>query len=540
MIFRVASAAHLILFLSPAITLAATSREFPLPTPGASPAGITAGPGGRWFTELEGNKIGRMTRRGAVAEFSIPTANSGPLGITRGPFGTDVWFTEFRGNKIGRISGGGIVTEYAIPTAASGPHGISADLWFTEFEANKIGHLAPDVGLIAEYDIPTPSSGPSGIVTGTNGDHWFTEFRGNKIGKITSNGRVTEFSIPTPNSGPLGIMSGNGGLWFTEFNAGKIGRITEDGVITEFDLPTPNAGPAGISFGPDFATWFTETHTDRIGRITFDGFVTEYAIPTAGSVPLGITHDPEGIWYTESSGNKIGALLKDRLVIVGAGYVPPWDTDFFIANPGSDFVGVSIQDRPQSYSPCLSCPEWGALLSPGGTAKGTARQALLGIQHSGAPGIRTLYVDPHMVLDAPIAAARVVNRVRPSQAADVPVVRYATIEALDPTVLSFPSATRTGSSHTNLILAEVSFEGSLSGVLEVFSSSGELLGAGTFAIEGNARTLFMADVLQTLGVPSLEDGQIRVTKTGGTGLMWGLLATVFDDGRVLVSVGANP
>jgi hypothetical protein len=172
---------------------------------------------------------------------------------------------------------------------------------------------------------------------------------------------------------------------------------------------------------------------------------------------------------------------------------------------------------------------------------------MLGVLMSGPPGIRTLYLDPRNELDAPVLAARVVNRANPSQAADLPVLRYAAIEALNPTVLAFPSARRTADSHTNLTIAEVSKEAgaALTLLIEVFSPTGERLGSGTFDVSStggfsSSSTLFLPDVLSTLGITQLQDGQIRVTKTGGTGLMWGLLATVYDEGRLSVSVGMNP
>jgi streptogramin lyase len=43
--------------------------EFPIPTPNSQPLGITPGPDGAlWFTENEGNKIGRITTAGAITE----------------------------------------------------------------------------------------------------------------------------------------------------------------------------------------------------------------------------------------------------------------------------------------------------------------------------------------------------------------------------------------------------------------------------------------------------------------------------------------
>jgi virginiamycin B lyase len=47
----------------------------------------------------------RITTAGVVTEFSVPTANGQPWGIAAGSDGT-LWFTEINGNKIGRITTG--------------------------------------------------------------------------------------------------------------------------------------------------------------------------------------------------------------------------------------------------------------------------------------------------------------------------------------------------------------------------------------------------------------------------------------------------
>ena len=83
--------------------VASTIAEFPVPTSHGGPAGIAAGPDGNlWFTELEGNQLGRITPSGTITEFAIPTSHSGPVGIAAGPDG-NLWFTETYGNKIGRL-----------------------------------------------------------------------------------------------------------------------------------------------------------------------------------------------------------------------------------------------------------------------------------------------------------------------------------------------------------------------------------------------------------------------------------------------------
>jgi virginiamycin B lyase len=535
--YRVAPSALLALLFGAAFVPAAVVRDYPIPTPMASPSGIILGEGGVWLTELEGNKIANLRVTGfrttevVFREFEVPTPNSGPIGLVAGPGG--YWFTESRANKIGRVTVEGIFKEYAIPTPGSVPRAISAELWFTEFEGNKIGRVVPDAKAVVEYEIPTPGSGPAGIVRGPDGNQWFTEFRANKIGRITATGSIREFPIPTPNSGPLGITAFHGAIWFTESNASKIGRITPDGEIVEFSLPTPSAGPTDIK-----GEWFVEANVNRIGRINADGVVTEYSIPGAGGAPVGLAGDFRGLWFVDASRNRVGRFSPDRLVVVGAGWMPPWDTDFDLANREGEPLRTLISQFPQSLSPCLSCPEWIVEIPPRGTRKATGQQGFVG-HCCGGPGIGTLYIVPLSSFDAPTVAAHLVDRTRPTRTAEVPVVRLSTIEALDPGGLVFPSATRSASAHSNLILAEVAWAADIDVRVEAFSAAGESLGSREFHVP-RGRALFLADVLAQLAVIGLDSGQIRVTKTGGTGLMWGILATMHDDGRLSVSLGANP
>ncbi len=163
-----------------------------------------------------------------ITEFAI-TASSAATGITAGPDGA-LWFTEVGGNKIGRITTAGSVTEFAVPTAFSGPVDITAGpdgaLWFTEFTAEKIGRITT-LGAITEFPLhPTAASSPNGIAAGPDGALWFTEFNGNRIGRITTGGSVTEFPLPAQSCCTVGITAGpDGALWFTLLGGG-IGRIT--------------------------------------------------------------------------------------------------------------------------------------------------------------------------------------------------------------------------------------------------------------------------------------------------------------------------
>jgi virginiamycin B lyase len=307
---------------------AAAIDEFPLPTPGSCPGGITAGPDGAlWFTEegrteLGQAKIGRMTTAGVVTEFIVPVTPSAtpctdpgfvaPLDqITTGPDGA-LWFTMPRDNKIGRITTAGAVDPpggYTLPVPNSQPEAIAVgpdgNLWFTELLANGIGRITTAGGPV---HFPTGGIGPSDITTGPDGALWFTEAFGNAIARMTTNGAVTSRFPVAPGSGPSGIAQGTGGLWFTESNTNAIGRITTGGQVAEY--PGTGAGPSAIAEGQDGALWFTESENNTIGRITSGGAITNhFPLATPFSEPSDIAKGPDGaLWFTEFLGNKIGRI----------------------------------------------------------------------------------------------------------------------------------------------------------------------------------------------------------------------------------------
>ena len=290
--------------------------EFPLAGRASGPNGITVGPDGNlWFTEFDGDRIGRLTPAGVFTEFALPTDHHAPQGITVGPDG-NLWFVEANSpGEIGQITPSGVVSEFASPSLG-GPAAITAgpdgNLWFTRHSTGQIGRITP-AGSMTEFQVPTLKCGPEGITVGPDGNLWFTEDIGNRIGRIPPTGSVSEFLLPTPQSGPSGIVLGpDGNLWFTEAAANQIGRITPTGEITEFPLHTAASGPTGITLGPDGNLWFTEAQGGQLGRITPTGTVTEFPLPQRTSDPEGITTGPDGsLWFTEMKGNAIGRFVLD-------------------------------------------------------------------------------------------------------------------------------------------------------------------------------------------------------------------------------------
>jgi virginiamycin B lyase len=307
----------------PTPSLAATSYSnaapqfvfigFPLPHAGSQPNEIIVGPDGNlWFTEISGNRIGRITPVGTIVEFPLPASSGMPSGITAGPDG-NIWFTEvgyFYFGKIARITPAGVITEFPLPNPEGAPSGITAgpdgNLWFTESYPSRIGRITP-AGVITEFPLPQPKSQPVSITAGSDGNLWFTESWTDRIGRMTPGGVLTEFPLPQPNSQPVDITAGpDGHLWFTESNPSRIGRISPEGIITEFPLPTPDSGPYSITTGPDSNLWFTEGTNNWIGRITPSGEITEVPWSLSGSASGDLTFGPDGnLWFTASWDNQI-------------------------------------------------------------------------------------------------------------------------------------------------------------------------------------------------------------------------------------------
>ncbi len=285
--------------------------QYPIPTPNSTPQYITKGPDGAiWFTETNGNNVGRITTDGVISEYAIPTPNAQPNGITTGPDGA-LWFTELNGNKIGRITTGGAITEFpelrqiSLLGGVSGvlPDSITAGpdgaLWFTEF-AGAIGRITT-AGAVTEY--PTADSAAF-ITAGADGALWFTQKGHSSIYRITTSGTISEYPVPSNNGSATGITSGpDGALWFG-VNSGAIGRITTSGTITEFPTPSSSQGPFGITSGPDGALWYTDFGSN-IWRISTSGAVTQFAL-ASNPATVAITDGPDdALWFTDQGNNLI-------------------------------------------------------------------------------------------------------------------------------------------------------------------------------------------------------------------------------------------
>ncbi len=338
-------------------TAMAAITEFPLPTAGAAPAGITAGPDGNlWMAESEASRIARITPAGVVTEFVLPPGRE-PFDLAIA--GGLVYFTERAGDRIGRLDPAApniqaSIAEFVVPGAGSAPTGIAAGadgaLWFTQSGGDQIGRMTT-AGAVTEFAVPGIGSVPTGIAAGPDGALWFTQRDSSEVGRITTAGAITEFAVPGLTSRPndLGAITvgPDGALWFAVSGLDQIGRITTAGDQTRFSI-ADGAVIDDLVAGSDGALWFTQGGAGKIGRMTTAGTVSHYTLSDKAAGPSGITSGPDGaLWFTERFASKVGTISTDTApdaAVVGPPG-PPGEPGPPGTNAGLSLVAFEVKPR---------------------------------------------------------------------------------------------------------------------------------------------------------------------------------------------------
>ena len=229
---------------------------------------------------------------------------------------------------------------------------------------------------------------------------------------------------------------------------------------------------------------------------------------------------------------------NDTLIIAGAGVAGKWDTQLELANVSPNPVDVTlwIEGLPLGVPCPPNCTSGGGTIPGGGTMSIRASD-FIGAAY---PGPQILHVEASNG-PLPVVHARSISSESPCQFAELPVVRESTILELDASLLVFPGAARGEGFYTNLILESLALVPTTVEV-ELADPDGHVLGSAVLTVPGQVTgsAFTLVDVAGFFGVPSLENGQVRVRNTTASGPIWGVLATVGTEGSLRVSLGANP
>ncbi|MBV9208929.1 MAG: hypothetical protein JO037_26760 [Actinobacteria bacterium] len=297
----------------------ASMRAFPVPTRGAEPFGIAAGPGGTvWFTEFAAGKIGRISPSGTITEYPVPTPGAGPYQIAAGPGGT-AWFTEYNTAKIGRVTAGGQISEISLPAPSLGGTGLAdgpdGSLWV----ADPAGYAdrVTLAGQVTRTRLPRAGGTPLAITAPAAGTAYLNQATGyfehsHVILRIRSGqSPALAGSLPGSLANIDALATGPAGtVWFTDFGTGQIGELRPGRPPRLFPDPARYAGLSDITRGPDGAMWYTD-QAGLVGRITPSGAITQLALPGDGSNPDAITTGPGGALWVTAPGT--GTIIRITL-----------------------------------------------------------------------------------------------------------------------------------------------------------------------------------------------------------------------------------
>ena len=317
-----------------------------------NPTDIVTGPDGNlWFTNRNGNSIGRLTPAGVVSTFTTPGVVQ-PRSIVVGPDGL-LWFTNQGNDRLGRITTAGAISLISSPGGGiSNPFdlaiGADGNVWTTNTGNLSIGRVTPE-GAGKYMSFLNVVGAPAEIALGPDGAMWAST-NSAEVLRVALDGTFTEFVIAPLD--PLGVVAGSdGNLWITSPFDATISRLTPAGARTDFTDPSL-ATPYGITAAPDGNLWFVNRTGGSVGRITPSGVISSYPSATV-STPGAITVGPDAaLWFTNTGTNTIGRIaigLSDRPTNVtgsaGSGQASvSWTAP--AANGGSPISGYTALASP--------------------------------------------------------------------------------------------------------------------------------------------------------------------------------------------------
>lgn len=226
---------------------------------------------------------------------------------------------------------------------------------------------------------------------------------------------------------------------------------------------------------------------------------------------------------------------SDYLVAFGAGSAGIWSTEFTVSSTIDQPSTVIVSRQPTQFCPPLiDCHT--VVTVP---ARGTVV-----VQNPYGTGVGAVYIGTTDSPAVPSVLARAYAPSIPGKSVDIPVFRVATLLNISPQILVFPGAKRGETGRSNLVVANVADPNKLVGdsvelQVEAFDVHGTSLARDTLSLDyGNTR--FLADIVGSLGVSTLDDGQLSITKVGGQGVFWAVMPISRSDGSLSMSLGVAP
>jgi virginiamycin B lyase len=276
-----------------------------------------------WFTAPGANAIGSLIVSSPTVYtfefFPVPTTNSEPYDLAYAA--NTVWFTQRNGNKIGRLNTTtGDVIEYNVPTSGSAPTGIAVApngmVWYVGKNGNQFGRLNPATGVIDEFVYTTANAQFEDLAVQADGLVVATSpTLDSTVSFNPVSGNFFRWIIE-PGAAPYHIAMDGSTPWVSAPGINMVARQTL-GTLTFWRLyrtHTVNNDLRGLALSKAnglIYAWFTQPQASKVGLIVInsDGqaqFYWQQELPTANSQPEGLATDAAGsVWIAAKGSNEI-------------------------------------------------------------------------------------------------------------------------------------------------------------------------------------------------------------------------------------------
>jgi virginiamycin B lyase len=171
-------------------------RHFDL---GGTYANVVGKNGDQWFTSfrLDG-PIARITKDGVLSKFFPPTKGK-PQRLEVDADGI-VWFSERQGNRIGRFDPKTeTFKEFPLPGPEASPYAIGVDrkgmIWYSSHEQDTLNRLDPRTGEVVEYPYPHSEISMREFFPDSQGRLWYGSSVNNKIGYFYIDDQPNEAAV---------------------------------------------------------------------------------------------------------------------------------------------------------------------------------------------------------------------------------------------------------------------------------------------------------------------------------------------------------
>ncbi len=243
-----------------------------------------------WF--LEGNHVQAPLARVAsidpatsqMLEWSVPTSDGYLHGVSMDQSG-NIWFSEVYGNKIGRLEpDSNTITEWTLPSVLD-PHAVAVDdgnpadpvVWFSERDEGVVTEFHPVAGTYRRHHDPFGGAGPHGVIPAGDGSLWVVDTCDHGVGHLVP-GTADQWSLWQPptasgcSEGPLfGVLSA-GRLWYTEQSQAHLLRL--DPAANSFavwNVPAqPHPALTQLGLAPDGTVFISDMSDVQVDRVEPD------------------------------------------------------------------------------------------------------------------------------------------------------------------------------------------------------------------------------------------------------------------------------